>query len=436
MGRSPFAIGAIGAAAAAVVLALAGMTMSAFAAAPSAGDTQCLACHGSPGMEKQLAGGETLSLHIESDGFAQSVHSVIGCTGCHANIDPASHPPAESPITTKREFSVAMVQICRTCHNDQFAQWQQSVHAALVSEGNPVAPLCTSCHSPHAVIKGAAEEMDTVPCKTCHGDIFTAYATSVHGVARSSGQTGAPLCFGCHGAHNVSVPSAGQGLKDVCLGCHTDARASHRDWLPNTELHFDVVSCPVCHAPQAHRRVDLVLYDSTTQKEVSEPVGVPEFESATGSSTATRTGLDPKTLWTLLSTLNRSGVEGKTSLKGRLDVSTGVEAHELAAKSAAISDCDTCHRAGAAAFQSVTVSVAGPAGIPISYGASKEVLSSAFSVPSVGGFYAIGGTRITFLDILFVLALLGGIGIPIGHLALRVAFKIYLNRKSHEQGKG
>ena len=50
--------------------------------------------------------------------------------------------------------------------------------------------------------------------------------------------------------------------------------------------------------------------------------------------------------------------------------------------------------------------------MPIRYGASKEVLSSAFSIDSVGGFYAIGGTRITFLDVLFVLALLGGIGGP------------------------
>ena len=323
---------AIGAAAAAVVLALAGMTGSASAAAPSADDEQCLACHGSPGMEKQLAGGETLSLYIQGDRFAQSVHSVIGCTGCHADIDLASHPPAESPIGTKRAFSIAMVQICRTCHNDQFAQWQQSVHAALVSEGNPVAPLCTSCHSPHAVIKGAAEEMDTVPCKTCHGDIFTAYAASVHGVARSSGETAAPLCFGCHGAHKVSVPSAGAGDKE------TSVSAAIPTHSPRTGIGFRIPSCistwclvPSAMRRQAQRRVDLILYDSKAQKEVSEPAGVPEFESPTGSSSATRTGLDPQTLWTLLSKLNRAGVEGKTSLKGRLEVSTGVEAHELAA---------------------------------------------------------------------------------------------------------
>ena len=118
MGRRPFAMGTIGAAVAAVVLALAGMTASASAAALSEGDEQCLACHGAPGLEKQLASGETLSLHIPGDAFAQSVHGVIGCTGCHTDINLASHPPAENPISTKRDFSIAMVQVCRTCHSD------------------------------------------------------------------------------------------------------------------------------------------------------------------------------------------------------------------------------------------------------------------------------------------------------------------------------
>jgi len=431
MGLRPFAMRTIGAAAAAVVLALGGMTASAFAAAPSEGDAQCLGCHGAAGLEKQLASGETLSLQIPGDAFAQSVHSVIGCTGCHTDIDPSKHPPAENPISGKRAFSIATVQVCKNCHSDEFEQWGKSVHAALVREGDPGAPLCTGCHSPHAVMKGASEAMDTVPCKACHGDIFTAYAASVHGVARSSGQTQAPLCFGCHGAHGVSVPSAGAGMRDVCLHCHTGALAAHREWLPNAELHFDVVSCPACHAPKAERRVDLILYDSTAQKEVSEPAGVPEFESRTGSGSATKPGLDATTLWTLLKTLNRPGVGDKTSLKGRLEVRTGVEAHELAGKSAAISDCNTCHRAGAQAFQSVTISVAGPAGIPVRYGASEKVLSSAFSIESIGGFYAIGGTRITFLDVLFVLALFGGIALPIGHLTLRWCFKWYLNRKPH-----
>ncbi len=436
MGRGPFAVGTFGAVVAAVVLVLAWMTAPASAAAPSPGDSQCLACHGMPGLEKPLPSGGTLSLHIAGDIFAQSVHSAIGCTGCHADINLASHPATVAPIASKGEFSLAMVQVCRTCHTGEFSQWDKSVHAALAREGNAAAPLCTTCHSPHAVIKGAAEAMDTVPCKACHADIFAAYAASVHGVLRSSGLTAAPLCFGCHGAHDVSVPSAGTGRKDVCLGCHTEAQASHRTWLPNVDLHFEAVSCPVCHTPQAQRVVDLVLYNSATHKETARPVGIPEFESLTDSQTATRPGLDPTTLMTLLKTLDGQGAEGKTSIRGRLEVRTGVEDHELAVASKAISNCNTCHQEGAAAFQSVEVSVAGPTGIPIRYGASKDILSSAISVASIGGFYAIGGTRITFLDALFVLALLGGIGGPAAHWTARWAFRRYLNRMTHEQPKG
>ena len=119
-----------------------------------------------------------------------------------------------------------------------------------------------------------------------------------------------------------------------------------------------------------------------------------------------------------------------------MDVRTGVEAHELAPSTTAISDCNTCHRAGAKAFQSVTISVAGPSGIPIRYGVNKDVLSSAFSIDSIGGFYAIGGTRITFLDVLLVLALLGGFGGPVIHLTARWAYRRYLNRTHHDQRKG
>ena len=48
-----------------------------------------------------------------------------------------------------------------------------------------------------------------------------------------------------------------------------------------------------------------------------------------GAASATQAGLDPTTLMTLLGALNRQGVEGKTSIRGRLEVRTGIEDHEL-----------------------------------------------------------------------------------------------------------
>lgn len=428
-------LGRVHAAAATIFLALAGLAAPAPAADPSAGDQQCVACHGMAGLEKPLSNGETLSLHIATDTFGKSVHAAIGCSGCHSDISLASHPPADNSVASKRSFSISMVQVCRDCHNAEFEQWGKSVHAALAGAGNQTAPICTSCHSPHTMVKGAAASMDSVPCKACHGTIFTAYAASVHGVLRNGGLAEAPLCFSCHGAHDVAVPSAGVGRRDVCLGCHTEALGSHRSWLPNVGLHFNVVSCPVCHVPQAKRVVDLVLYNRATKRESPGPVGMPQFESLGGSTTSARAGLDPSTLQALLKALNPPGLKGNTSIRGRLELNSGVEDHEITFASKAISDCKTCHQQGAAAFQSVIVSVAGPAGIPIRYDANKDVLSSAFSLDSVGGFYAIGGSRITSLDVLLILALLGGIGGPAAHLATRWAFRRYLNRSSQAQRK-
>ncbi len=416
-----------------LLLLLAGTVPSqAQAPAVSEPDQQCLACHGSAGLEKKLENSETLELHVPAEGFAASVHSAIGCAACHSDISLDSHPPSKKAIKTSREYSVASAEVCKTCHAEKFDEWEKSIHASLVRDGNPIAPVCTDCHAPHAVIKGAAESLDTVPCKTCHGAIFTAYQDSVHGKARVGGNVGAPVCSGCHQAHEVTAASTGDAVKNACLGCHADALEAHQAWLPNAGLHFEVVSCPACHSPNSERRVDLRLTDSATQTRVSEQQGVPQFESRARSASNGQ-GLDAVALYNLLKTFNREGMEGKTTLRGRLEVRTGAEAHQLASKSAAISDCRTCHRQGSDAFQSVTVSVVGPDGRPIRVGAEKDVLSSVFSIDSVGGFYAIGGTRIQILDILVVLALLGGLSIPIGHMTLGWFLRQSLNR--HDQSK-
>jgi len=407
------------------------------AAAPSAADQQCLTCHGMPGLQRKLGDGETLSLQIDASHFADSVHAPLGCTGCHSTIKLTSHLSTVMPIESRQAFSLAMSkQVCGTCHAKELDRWQHSVHAALVSTGNAAAPVCTNCHSPHSMTQGQSNSVATVPCKNCHAPIFNAYLTSVHGTLRAQGMTAAPLCFNCHGAHDVAVPSAGVGRRDVCLGCHREATESHRTWLPNVDLHFAVVSCPVCHTPQAHRVVDLVLYNSQTQKETPQPEGIPEFENLSVATSAQKPGLDPATLMTLLGALNNRNVGGKTAIRGRLEVSTGIEDHLLTVAAKAIGNCAVCHRRGAAAFQSVEVSVAGPAGIPINYSASSAVLTSVFSIPSIGGFYAIGATRVTLLDIAFALALLVGVGWSGAHLIARVALRNYTRGNHDAQRKG
>ena len=392
-------------------------------AAPSATDQQCLACHGFPGMEKTLADGAILQLYVAGDMFAKSVHSPVGCAGCHADIDLAAHPPAQKEIESRRSFSLAMTQVCRTCHADEFQQWETSIHAALVRNGDAAAPICTDCHNQHAVIKDAATQIDQVPCQKCHSAIYVAYSGSMHAAFRRSSDKGyAPICFDCHSAHAVKPTSLGQGPEAACFGCHDGVLEAHQKWLPNAALHFQVVSCPACHAPFAQRKVDLMLVDSQAAPLQTEQIGASLFNASAQSDGK---GINAQTLWKLLQTINREGIGGKTMLRGRLDVRTAPQAHELADKSKALSDCKVCHSAGSAAFQDVTISLVRPDGRRVDFGASADVLNSALSIESVRGFYAIGGTRIGLLDVLLILAVLGGLALPVGHLTLGWILKRY-----------
>jgi len=410
-----------------VMLAVTSLTARAADSARSQLDQQCLACHAAKGLEMKLANGDKLSLQVEGAMFAKSVHSKIGCAVCHADTSFENHPPIKRKIAGGREYSLERTKVCDTCHAAISKLYEGSIHAALFRDGNTWAPVCTDCHSPHAVMAKASYEVATgAPCSKCHSPIFDAYAGSVHGKATLA-------CANCHRAHDVSAATKAGQLKGACLGCHQDAQASHQKWLPNAKRHFDAVSCPACHSPAAKRKVDLRLYDNVAQQSVAEKAGVPQFESRARSADAKGAGLDAMALHSLLREFNREGIDNKTTLRGRLEVSTGVEAHQLTRSTEAIRDCAKCHQQGADPFQSVTVSIVGPDGRPVRYGAQPEVLNSIISVDSLSGFYAIGGTRIKLLDWLLALAVLGGIGAPLGHMTVRWLFKKYAKKISGKE---
>ena len=348
------------------------MLAAAPAAALSEDDQKCLACHAQEGMTKAFGKAESVSLHVKEEAFAASVHGPIGCAACHSDVDLKNHPGAGKKFDTAREFSIAQAGACRQCHEDAFQQHQGSIHAARINEGNPVAPVCT----------------------------------------------------GCHGFHTVTPKTAYQ----ACVSCHAGALDAHRVWLPNAALHHEVVSCAACHAPAALRMLDLRLYDGSTKAWVTEKADQQWFEKLARSIDADGNGLDAVELSKLLKGINQDGTAVPKTLRGRIELRTNVEAHRLSDKSRAIKACDSCHREGAEPFQNVAVSITGADGRPVRHGAQQQILGSALAVASLPEFYAIGGTRSGVLDVLFVLALLGGIAFPLGHMAVRWIFRKYRNR--------
>ncbi|HMA06750.1 MAG TPA: cytochrome c3 family protein [Ramlibacter sp.] len=383
-------------------------------------DLACLECHAKPELEKTLANGEKLSLVIAAKAFAGSVHASGGCEGCHSEIDLKDHGKQPKAIASKRANSLERMETCRDCHKKTVKLYEDSVHSALVRSGSEKAPLCSDCHNPHAT-RSAKEKSaggpEPVVCQKCHQGIAKAFLTSVHG--RSGDE--ALECKDCHTTHGIKAASLGQNMKGQCTSCHKDVSTTHAQWLPNTERHLEAISCPACHSPGTTRRVNLRLYEGgDAPHQAAEKVGVPTFVKMANSADATGAGLDARALWSLLQEFNRGNGEGKTVLRGRLEVQTGVQAHQLGEKALAVRNCDTCHKEGAASFQSVSVTIAGPDGRPLRHEASVGVLNSIESVGSIGGFYAIGSTRIKLLDVLLVMALGAGILLPLAHLSVKL----------------
>lgn len=388
----------------------------------------CLKCHDKPGQSKQLVDGETLSLYISAEKFIASRHGETDCEDCHADLDAKTHGKTKTQIASRRQLTLDMRESCRDCHKKNFKTYDDSLHAALVKqgpkEGRKDAPLCSDCHNPHTLLSAKRETaLDEVPCAKCHAAIFKAYSHDVHGLERVAKGKAAPICSDCHSAHGVQAASLGTSVRDACLKCHTHAVAQHQDWLPNTLRHFEAISCPVCHNPNAKRRVSLRLYDQASGLQVREKLGVPQFERQTTLADAQQLGLDERALWSLLNAFGQSDKAGSTVLRGRLEVMSGVEAHQISDKAHAIKECDTCHRAGAPAFQSVSLTIAGADGQAIRHSVQKEVLTSLLATESIRGFYAIGSTRIQWLDTLLVLVVIGACCVPLVHLGVNRLFR-------------
>jgi hypothetical protein len=411
-------------------LALIFMGQSAHAAAAEVAelgseDKACQKCHGSAKIKPKITeAGESLSMRISTKELLASMHNETSCTDCHEDADGKDHGKVSVPMKSKRDYRLSFQDACTVCHKKNVADFKDSVHAIMVKEGSDKAPTCSDCHNSHTVrsVK-LVEPIANVPCANCHKEIFSAYSEDVHGLERIAKGKSAPLCADCHKSHAIQAASLGDGIRDACLNCHKDTAVKHEVWLPNSRLHFQAIECQVCHAPYAQRRVNLRMVDTVGGKQLVEKKGVPQFDRLTKAADGSDLGFDEKEMRSFLKAFNLENSDNKAILSGRLEVRSGLQAHQLSTKELALKDCKVCHQAGAVPFVSVVLTMAGPDGRAMRQGVEKEVLTSATSLDSMRGFYAIGSTRIKVLDYLLVLVILGVLCVPIAHLTAHRLFK-------------
>ena len=227
----------------------------------------CLACHGAPGLEK-VRDGKTVSLQIDGDAFAGSVHAAFGCTACHTDVASVPHTAALKRVD------------CSTCHTEAVKVFSQSVHGKARANGVAEAPTCKSCHGdPHRVKRSSEPDARTNRsnianvCASCHADgkiiekfripivrPVEAYLKSVHARAVAAGKNGA-VCTDCHGSHGIEPgwdPSSSvwrTSIPATCGKCHEQIQTAYRESVHGVALGRGARDAPVCTDCHGEHRI-------------------------------------------------------------------------------------------------------------------------------------------------------------------------------------
>jgi len=322
---------------------------------------ECMECHSDDSLERSESEGMKEDLFLDYSKFKFSVHNVNGIT-------------------------------CVDCHSDiEELNWDNEV--------------------PH---KTALEMVD---CDGCHEEEGEAYLDSVHKKAGGKGIT--IPCYACHGYHYVTHLEAESVLErenKFCLRCHHPD--NFHDWLPQKQTHFDFVECGVCHAPDSPRYIALRFYDLVSNRfftatELLEALNT-DYDGFMDLVDRNKDGIiSVDEVENIVFLLRQKDIRG--TFHGELVMEMVPTVHHVN-RGGANRECEQCHNPESPFFKDVYICLNKDDGTREFFKVERNVLESYY----VTHFYAIGGTRVRFVDRIGFALVIGGICVVLGHLSVRL----------------
>ena len=241
----------------------------------------CLECHNDPGWTEKIDGKE-VSLHVDPEVFAASVHADWSCVDCHTDVESADHPSDLAPVN------------CGNCHDDIQAEYNRSIHGAVSGMGNVDAATCSDCHGHHDIVPVDSLESPVFKmnlartCASCHDnpglteeyrmrmpDAGSHFAESIHGRALMQyGLIVAPSCNDCHGVHNIlrSVDRNSMvhhtNIDQTCGACHVGIAEEYAKSVHGQHLDDEGKMVAVCN--DCHTAHDIEMPSSAHFKATSD----------------------------------------------------------------------------------------------------------------------------------------------------------------------
>jgi hypothetical protein len=206
----------------------------------------CLACHADKDLTAKRDG-RTISLFVAEKRFGASAHGGLTCVSCHTDLE-GKELPHDAPLGRVK---------CGACHEAEQKEHDRSLHGKAIARGDTLAPRCKDCHGAHdiAAVKDPASAVAPlrVPfvCGRCHQE--------------GSPVTKARTIHQDRIIENYSESIHGEGLlrkglivAPSCATCHTaHSILPHTDPASSISRGRIAATCTRCHAQieVVHRKV-------------------------------------------------------------------------------------------------------------------------------------------------------------------------------------
>jgi cytochrome b subunit of formate dehydrogenase len=169
----------------AIVLAMALLGVQAGRAQGAANldNATCLGCHGAQGIEIPLAGGQTRSLFVPADSFADSIHGALPCVACHTAITGVPHQNPPGTLAEWDQTRLAVNKNCGNCHAQAAKSYTENYHGQVAALGYANVATCSDCHGSHTIryvgdpASGLSPASLLKTCQKCHQDATPGFAT-------------------------------------------------------------------------------------------------------------------------------------------------------------------------------------------------------------------------------------------------------------------
>ncbi|MEX0880342.1 MAG: cytochrome c3 family protein [Thermoanaerobaculia bacterium] len=190
----------------------------------------CARCHGDPETIRNgpIAIGDVAALYEDSiHGRAVLKSGLVtapNCKTCHG-----IHDIRRSSDPVSKVFRGNIPSNCGSCHEGIERLYAEGIHGTLFASGDTRAPVCTDCHTAHAIRRADVEawRLDVLrECGSCHAQSQETFRDTYHGQVTNLGFARIATCADCHEAHNILPASDPRSTVSVarrvatCQKCH------------------------------------------------------------------------------------------------------------------------------------------------------------------------------------------------------------------------